>query len=79
MSWKLIEELSNRSRGFFEFVMPAIDAVEDGNDLLATVELARFVKENIHLRIVENYSQLRQKGKNKNTMEPNITNKGLFK
>lgn len=62
MTWELTKELSKRSRGFFEFVMPAIDMVEDGNDLIVRIDLPGFAKENINLRIVENTLSIHAKG-----------------
>jgi HSP20 family molecular chaperone IbpA len=50
--WELTEELRKRSRGFFEFVMPAIDMFEEGNELVVKIDLPGFVKENILLKIV---------------------------
>jgi HSP20 family molecular chaperone IbpA len=51
--WELTEELRKRSRQFFEFVLPAIDMVEENNDLVVRIDLPGFTKENINLRIVE--------------------------
>ena len=51
--WELTKELGKRSREFFEFVLPAIDLVEDKNDLVVRIDLPGFTKENISLRIVE--------------------------
>jgi HSP20 family protein len=51
--WELTEELRKRSRLFFEFVLPAIDMVEENNDLVIRIDLPGFSKENINLRIVE--------------------------
>ena len=51
--WELTEELRKRSRQFFEFVLPAIDMVEEKNDLVVRIDLPGFTKENINLRIVE--------------------------
>jgi HSP20 family protein len=50
----IAKELDNRSREFYEFVMPAIDMVEDGNDLIVTVDLPGFAKKDINLRITGN-------------------------
>jgi HSP20 family protein len=61
MTWELTQELSKRSRGFFEFVMPAIDMVEDVNDLILKIDLPGFTKENINLRIVENILSIHAK------------------
>ena len=49
-----MRELSNKSREFFEFVMPPVDILEDGNDLLILVDLAGFKKEEIKVRINNN-------------------------
>ena len=73
MTWELTQELSKRSRGFFEFVMPAIDMVEDVNDLILKIDLPGFTKENINLRIVENILSIHAK------RERSITDKDLFK
>jgi HSP20 family protein len=62
MTWELTKELSKRSRGFFEFVMPAIDMVEDGNDLIVRIDLPGFAKQNINLRIVENTLSIHARG-----------------
>jgi HSP20 family protein len=51
--WELTEELRKRSRHFSEFVMPAIDMVEEKHDLVVRIDLPGFTKENINLRIVE--------------------------
>ena len=37
--WELTKELGKRSREFFEFVLPAIDMVEDKNDLVVRIDL----------------------------------------
>ena len=49
---ELASELDGRSREFYEFVMPAIDMVEDGDDLVVTIDLPGFAKNDINLRIV---------------------------
>jgi HSP20 family protein len=51
--WELTKELGKRSREFFEFVMPAVDIVEERNDLVVRIDLPGFAKENIDLRITE--------------------------
>lgn len=47
-------ELDGRSRQFYEFVMPAIDIIEEGNDLAVTIDLPGFAKKDINLRITGN-------------------------
>jgi HSP20 family protein len=52
MAKEVMRELGNRSKEFYEFIMPAIDIVEDGNDLLIVIDLPGFAKKDIKLRIV---------------------------
>jgi HSP20 family protein len=54
MAKEIMKELGSKSREFYEFVMPAIDMVEDGNDLVVTIDLPGFEKKDIMLRIIEN-------------------------
>ena len=51
---ELAKELDGRSREFYEFVMPAIDIIEEGNDLVVTIDLPGFAKKDINLRIIGN-------------------------
>ena len=52
MAKEVMRELGNRCKEFYEFIMPAIDIVEDGNDLLIIIDLPGFAKKDIKLRIV---------------------------
>ena len=54
MARELAKELDGRSREFYEFVMPAIDMAEEGNDLVVTIDLPGFAKKDINLRITGN-------------------------
>jgi HSP20 family protein len=54
MTRGIAKELDNRSREFYEFVMPALDMLEVGNDLVVTIDLPGFAKKDINLRIVGN-------------------------
>ena len=51
---EIAKELDSKSREFYEFVMPAIDMVEDGNELVVTIDLPGFSKKDISLRITGN-------------------------
>ena len=51
---EIMKELSNRSREFYEFVLPPIDIMEDANDLVVTIDLPGFAKRDIKLRIAGN-------------------------
>jgi HSP20 family protein len=63
--WELTEELRKRSRQFFEFVLPAIDMVEEKTDLVVRIDLPGFTKENINLRIVEDILTINAKREEK--------------
>jgi HSP20 family molecular chaperone IbpA len=54
MARELAKERDGRSREFYEFVMPAIDIIEEGNDLVVTIDLPGFAKKDINLRIIGN-------------------------
>jgi len=51
MARGIAKELDNKSREFYEFVMPAIDMFEDGNELVVAIDLPGFAKKDINLRI----------------------------
>lgn len=61
MAKEVMRELGNRSKEFYEFIMPAIDIVEDGNDLLIIIDLPGFAKKDIKLRIVEDILSINAK------------------
>src|SRR5919199_4254586 len=61
MAKEVMKELGNRSREFYEFVMPAIDMVEDGSDLIIMIDLPGFAKKDISLRIVGNILSINAK------------------
>ena len=54
MAKELAKELDSKSREFFEFVMPAIDMAEDGNELAVVIDCPGFAKKDISLRIAGN-------------------------
>ena len=54
MAREMAKELDSKSREFYEFVMPAIDMVEDGNELVVAIDLPGFSKKDINLRITGN-------------------------
>lgn len=54
MAKELAKELDSRSREFYEFVMPAIDMVEDGSELVVLIDMPGFSKKDISLRITGN-------------------------
>ena len=70
MANELMRELGNKSREFFEFVMPALDMYEEGSDLVVLIDLPGFSKQDISLRILDNVlsiSAKRQRNENSST------------
>jgi HSP20 family molecular chaperone IbpA len=61
MAKEFMKELGNRSREFYEFIMPAIDMLEDGSELVITVDLPGFAKKDIKLRIIGNVLSINAK------------------
>ena len=59
-------------REFFEFVLPAIDMVEEKNDLVVRIDLPGFTKENINLRIVDDILTINAKREGKQEEEQHI-------
>jgi HSP20 family protein len=48
------KEIGNRSREFYEFILPPIDMFEEGNELVIFIDLPGFSKKDIKLSIIEN-------------------------
>ena len=61
MAKEFMKELGNRSREFYEFIMPAIDMFEDGSELVITIDLPGFAKKDIKLRIIGNVLSINAK------------------
>ena len=54
MMKEAVKDLDNRSREFYEFVLPPIDMYEEGSNLIIKIDLPGFSKNEIKLRIVKN-------------------------
>ena len=54
MAKEAMKEINNKSKEFYEFILPPVDMAEDGNDLLVTIDLPGFNKNDITLRINKN-------------------------
>ena len=61
MAKEMMKGIGNRSREFYEFVLPAIDIFEDGNELVVLIDLPGFSKNDIKLRIVNNVLSINAK------------------
>lgn len=58
---EIMKEIGNRSREFYEFVLPAVDIYEDGTELVVIVDLPGFQKKDIHVNISKDILTLRAK------------------
>jgi HSP20 family molecular chaperone IbpA len=56
-----MKEIGNRSREFYEFVLPPVDIYEDGTELVIIVDLPGFQKKDIHVNISKDILTLRAK------------------
>lgn len=54
MMKEAIKELDNRSKEFYEFILPPIDMYEDGSILVLKIDLPGFSKNDIKIRITKN-------------------------
>jgi HSP20 family molecular chaperone IbpA len=52
--WRdLVREVSTRSRDLYEFLSPAVDMYEDGNELVVAMDLPGFDKKKIKMRLTQ--------------------------
>jgi HSP20 family protein len=54
MAKEVMKEVNNKSKEFYEFILPPVDIVEEGTDLVVTIDLPGFNKNDINLRINKN-------------------------
>lgn len=54
MAKEVMKEINNKSKEFYEFILPPVDMIEDSNDLLVIIDLPGFNKNDITLRINKN-------------------------
>jgi len=58
---EFVKEIGNKSKEFYEFILPPIDMFEDGNELVIIIDLPGFSKRDIKLRIMENVLSINAK------------------
>ncbi|MEK6877195.1 MAG: archaeal heat shock protein Hsp14 [Thermoproteota archaeon] len=61
MAKEVLKEIGNRSREFYEFVLPPIDIMLDEGTLIVTIDLPGFDKKDIKLRINGNILSINAK------------------
>lgn len=58
---EIMKEIGNRSREFYEFVLPPVDIYEDGTELVIIMDIPGFQKKDIHVNISKDILTLRAK------------------
>ena len=72
---EVIKEIGNKSREFYEFVLPPIDMYLDENNLKVIIDIPGFNKEDIKLILCEDILSIKaQKEVNKKELETLISN-----
>jgi HSP20 family molecular chaperone IbpA len=54
MAKEVMREIGNKSREFYEFILPPVDIYLKGNNLIVTIDVPGFKKEDIELSIRRN-------------------------
>ncbi len=58
---EVIKEIGNKSREFYEFVLPPVDMIEENDNLIIKIDIPGFSKKNIKLSIHENVLSINAK------------------
>ena len=58
---EVIKEIGNKSREFYEFVLPPVDMIEENDNLIIKIDIPGFVKKNIKLSIHGNVLSINAK------------------
>ncbi len=61
MAKEIIKEIGNKSREFYEFVLPPVDMVLENDNLVITIDLPGFSKKDIKLRLNGNVLSINAK------------------
>ncbi|MBI3842665.1 MAG: Hsp20/alpha crystallin family protein, partial [Thaumarchaeota archaeon] len=61
MTKEVLKEIGNKTREFYEFVLPPIDMLQDGDNLVITIDMPGFDKKDIKLRINEDILSINAK------------------
>lgn len=84
MAKELAKEIGNKSREFYEFVLPPVDMILEDNSLIIVIDLPGFEKKDIKLSIHKNIlSIIAQKPESKTEgtiykQRPNIIDKKIL-
>jgi len=66
---EVIREICNKSQGFFEFVLPPVDMHLEENNLIVTIDIPGFNKEDIKLSIHRNVLSIYAEKKEKDDVK----------
>ena len=58
---EVIKEIGNKSREFYEFVLPPVDMIKENNNLIIKIDIPGFSKKNIKLSIHGNVLSINAK------------------
>ena len=58
---EVIKEIGNKSREFYEFVLPPVDMIEENDNLIIKIDIPGFLKKNIKLSIHGNVLSINAK------------------
>ncbi|MBA4719256.1 MAG: Hsp20/alpha crystallin family protein [Nitrosopumilus sp.] len=58
---EVIKEIGNKSREFYEFVLPPVDMFEENDNLIIKIDIPGFVKKDINLSIHGNVLSINAK------------------
>jgi len=72
MAKEAIREIGNKSREFYEFVLPPVDMRLEGNNLIVTIDIPGFNKEDIKLSIHRNILSINAEKKEKDDVKNGI-------
>ena len=63
MAKEAMREIGNKSREFYEFVLPPIDMHLENNNLIVTIDVPGFKKEDIKLSLYKNVLSIKAEKK----------------
>lgn len=61
MAKEVAKEIGNKSREFYEFVLPPVDMIEEGDNLVVKIDMPGFAKKDIKLSIQGNVLSINAK------------------
>jgi len=72
MAKEVIREIGNKSQEFYEFVLPPVDMRLEDNNLIVTIDIPGFNKEDIKLTIHRNILSINAEKKEKDNVKDKI-------